>query len=394
MTTSHETQVARAGLFSLGALSSPTTPAVNATTFVARSLGDLAPVSESSLLRITEAHPDTLYYGVVDTPTTLHLAKRVASLEHGSSAVLSPSGQAAVFLAISALVVPGDHILVVDTVIYSTKWLFDRHFRRMGILVEYVCPSDISVISEKLRPNTRALFMEVPGAFTYELVDVDAVVELCRRNKIATIVDNTWAASTFFHPLDHGVDLSIISLGKSLGGLAGVSLGAVVSARHELHRDIKCEAALLGFHVSSEACSAALMSITTLTSRLSQQMRSTDEILERLGTMQNVSRIVHPSLSKSNDRRLFERYFSGYNSLISVEFDMPSTELEAGINRLRLINIGYGWGGAISLVTKFNRNDARDATPGDAESSWARFYIGLESASEIADDMSKAFRCG
>lgn len=388
----HQTNIARIGMFPLGTVKSPITPAVNATTFVTQTLDDLATIDDSSLTRASSGVFDGLYYGGIDTPTTLHLAAQIAALERGRNAVLTPSGQSAVAIAMSALVQPGDHLLVGDTTTYTTKWLFDQHFARTGVQVEYFSPNDAAIISKKLKPNTKAVFMECPGAFTYELIEIEPIVEACRRHNVITVVDNTWAASTFFHPLTRGIDLSVVSLTKTHAAVAGISLGAVISNRDDLHASIKSQAALLGYHVSSEACSNALMSISTLGTRLSHQMCSTDMVIDALGSLERISRILHPSLQTNYDYDLFRRYFSGYNSLLSVEFDMTTEEIISRVNQLKVVSIGYGWGGTISLVNVFDPNKWRTVSQSEATGTCIRFYIGLEDASDIAEDISQAFQ--
>lgn len=383
--------MARVGLFPLGSVKSTTTPAINATTFISETFEALAKISDNSLLKRFNDVTEGLYYGGVDTPTTLHMAAQVAALEKGSHAVITPSGQSAVTIAISALVSAGDHVLVVDSATYSTKWLFDRHFSRGGVQIEYFRPKEAYTICERIRANTRVVFMEIPGSFTFDLIDLEVVVAACRSHGVISIVDNTWSASTFLNPFAHGVDLSVVSLGKTHAASAGVSLGAVVSRSDGVHAKVKCEAALLGYHVSSEACSSALISISTLASRLSQQMTSTEVIIEALGSVCSVFRIMHPSIPADTNGPLFKKYFSGFNSLLSVEFRMRSEDLVACLNKLRLINIGYGWGGTLSLVCMFGKDELPHLSKVGITGPCARFYIGLEDPSELAEDIAQAF---
>lgn len=374
----------------MGSVMSPTTPAVNTTTFVARTYAALASICDDSLVSTNADILDGLYYGGVDTPTTLHLAAQLASLEHGKYAVLCPSGQSAIAVMAGAMAQSGDHVLVADTVIYSTKWLFDRYFGRLGVDIEYFDPTTVDVLEEAIRPNTKLVFFELPGSFTYELFDLSRAAEICRKKKVVSAVDSTWAASTFCYPLQHDIDIVVLSLGKTHAGIAGVSLGAIITSDHVLFTKSKAAAALLGCHVNSNACSDALIAMSTLAPRLAQQMKSTETAINVFRSHSKVIRVLHPSIPTNLDYCLFRRFFSGFNSLVSVELNLSRCEIVAVIDRLKVVNIGYGWGGAISLVSIFDPNEWRSASRSRATGLCARFYIGLENENDIAEDILRA----
>lgn len=390
MRKSNSTDLAQIGLFPLGDVRSPVTPAVNATTFVVNSLEELFPISNASL---TEGGDDAfagLYYGGVDTPTTRHLAAQIGRIEKGRFTVLAPSGQSAIHLLLAAVTKPGDHLLVCDTTTYTTRWLLDQHFHPLGVNVEYFEPQEAPVLSGRLKRSTKAIFWESPGAFTFELVDGNAVVEACRDHPAITVMDNTWAASTFHHPLETGVDVALISLTKSHAAAGGVSLGAIVTNDRALFEKVKSLAALLGSHVGSEACASALQSMSTLGARLTYQMATTSQAIGALKGMAGVKRVFHPTLPNGKSD-LFGRDYVGFNSLVSVELAWPLAEAIQRLGRLKVIKVGYGWGGTVSLVNHFDPSGWPSSKRLGLGESCARFYFGLEDAREIEWDLRSAF---
>ncbi|MFP5355094.1 MAG: PLP-dependent transferase, partial [Gemmatimonadota bacterium] len=62
-------------------------------------------------------------------------------------------------------------------------------------------------IAGRVRQNTRAVFMESPGSFTFEVQDVPAIVgavrdaERARGSPIYTLIDNAWGSPGLFTPL-------------------------------------------------------------------------------------------------------------------------------------------------------------------------------------------------
>lgn len=392
MDSHHRTKLSQIGLFPLGQVRAPITPAINATTFISKGIEGLAPIDAESLTSIEDDVFGGLYYGGVDTPTTLHLAAQISRLEGGQFAVLAPSGQSAITGALAAFLRPGDHFLVGDTTTYTTRWLFDQHFQSWGVQVEYFGPEDAPSIASRMRPNTKAVFWESPGAFTYEIVDVRPIVHACKDHPAITIMDNTWAASTFFRPLEHDVDLSVISLTKSHAAVSGVSLGATVTNHQNLFNAVKSTSALLGSHVSSESCSKALISMSTLGPRLLYQMSSTEAAIGALLSIDGISRVFHPSLPTNKDHKLYQRDFSGFNSLVSVEFAWPLDEVIERINRLQVVNVGYGWGGSLSLINIFDPTQWPSSRRLDIDRIYARFYFGLEDTADLTQDLKRAFQ--
>jgi cystathionine beta-lyase len=69
--------------------------------------------------------------------------------------------------------------------------------------------------------------LESPGSYTFEVQDIPAITEVCRRRGVLTAIDNTWASPLFFKPLDHGVDISIQAATKYLCGHSDVMLGTI-----------------------------------------------------------------------------------------------------------------------------------------------------------------------
>ena len=390
MRKSNATVLAQIGLFPLGSISSPITPAINATTFIVNNFKELLPIDNASLIARSDETFAGLYYGGVDTPTTRHLANQVAKIERGRFTVLTPSGQSAIHLLLTAATKSGDHVLVCDTVIYSTRWLLDQHFQALGVDVEYFEPQDAAELSNRLRTNTKVVFWESPGAFTFELVDGNAVLEACKDHPAITVMDNTWAASTFHHPLDAGIDVALISLTKTHAANGGVSLGAIVTNDRDLFQRTKSIAALLGSHVGSDACASATQSMSTLGARLSCQMATTSQAISAFTSMAGIKRVFHPTLSNGKGS-LFVRDYVGFNSLVSVEFAWSLDEAIQRLDCLKVIKVGYGWGGTISLVNHFDPSAWPSSKRLLLSGNCARFYFGLEDANDIESDLRTAF---
>lgn len=388
--TTKQTRLAQSGLFPTGKVSVTNPPAFVTTTVVFPNADVLPTVTRESLVRSSGGLYENFYYGGVDTPNTVALARMIAEIEGSSSAVLTPSGQAAIVATASALLRPGDHVTVVDTVTYTTRWYFER-LRNSGIFVDYYPPDANESISDYFRDNTRLVFMESPGSFTFEVQDVPAICREAAGRGVTTVLDNTWSASMLFDPFQHGVDVSIISLTKYHAAVAGVSLGAVVLGDPELHERIKTEVAILGMHVSPDVCARASVVLPTLSLRISHQEKAIQNVLARIQSRHDIKRLYHPSLGTCVGHAIWRRDFRGANSLFSMQIEPnDSKRMRAFVNAFKTIKIGYGWGGPTSLATAFQANEWRTASYTDANGLCLRIYVGCEDPGDVADDIEQA----
>ncbi|MFP3862229.1 PLP-dependent transferase [Pseudomonas capeferrum] len=381
-------KLAQVGLFPTGGIQSTQTPAMECTSYLVDTFDQLPPINEESLSDTDNDLFNGLYYGGVETPTTRQLSQRVADIEKGKFAVLTPSGQSAFNLLLSTFVKPGDHVLAGDTIIYSTKWLLS-YFENRGVRIEYFTPNEAATLKNKLTLKTKLIIIENPGAFTYEIMDIRAIVESRQDHPALIVADNTWAASIFHHPLSLGADISLISMSKYHGAVEGISLGALTTKRKDLYLNLKITSTLMGNHVSSHVCSAAIRSISTLGARLSFQMSTTRKVLQSIKPIPLLKQVIHPTL-QNTELHLQNSMISGYNSLLTAEFSCSRDELISRLNRLSVIKIGYGWGGAISLVNLIDTHDMPSAKRLGINRECARIYLGLEDPDELIRDLTNA----
>src|SRR5512133_1999194 len=80
------------------------------------------------------------FYTRLGNPTAGHVEAKIASLEGGTGALLTSSGQAAVLLSILNLCKSGDHCVSTNALYGGTFNLFRKTLRDMGIDVTFVDP--------------------------------------------------------------------------------------------------------------------------------------------------------------------------------------------------------------------------------------------------------------
>jgi O-acetylhomoserine (thiol)-lyase len=160
-------------------------------------------------------------------PTTDVLEQRLTALHGGTAAVATASGHAAENLALLNLAGAGDSI-VSSTSLYGGTWnIFLHTFKRLGITVHFVEPTDIQGFVDATDDTTKAWFIETIGNPRLDVPNIKGLADAGRALGVPLIVDNTFATPYLCRPIEHGAAVVIESLTKWIGG-HGTSLGGLI----------------------------------------------------------------------------------------------------------------------------------------------------------------------
>ena len=91
--------------------------------------------------------------------------------------VLTPTGLAAITLALMTATKAGDHVLVSDSAYQPTRIFCDGVLKRFGVETQYYDPRLGAGIADLIRENTSAILTESPGSLSMEVQDVPAIAE-------------------------------------------------------------------------------------------------------------------------------------------------------------------------------------------------------------------------
>jgi cystathionine beta-lyase len=335
---------------------------------------------------------DKLYYGRRGTPTVWALADALTEMERGAEGtLLYPSGVAANSAGMLALLSPGDHLLMVDSAYEPTRAFCNGMLARMGVATTYYDPLVGAGIAELIRPETKLIFLESPGSLTFEVQDIPAIVAAARERGVLTMLDNTWATPLLFPALAHGVDVTMMSLTKYVGGHSDAMMGSLTATR-SVWPKLRSAAYQLGQAVSPDDCALMLRGLRTLDVRMARHQASALAVAEWLTARSDVGRVLHPGLPGDPGHDIWARDFSGASGLFG--FTLRGAD-EAGrtrfIEALNHFGIGFSWGGYESLVVPSNPADIRTATQWTDPDPLLRLSIGLEDPADLIADLARGF---
>ncbi len=332
-------------------------------------------------------------YGRLGTPTSEALEKAIQEIEGPACAgvALLPSGLSAISTALLSALQAGDHVLVSDSAYGPARQFCDSVLKRCGVSTTYYDPLLGAGIAALMQPNTRAVYTEAPGSLTFEMQDIPAIAEAAHNNNALVLMDNTWAGPLYFKALEKGVDLSIQSGTKYIGGHSDLMLGTVSASREAVTR-LKDTAYTMGLCVGADDMNLGLRGLRTLAVRLKQHHQSGLKIAEWLERRPEVLKVLHPALASDPGHAIWKRDFTGASGLFAIVLKpAPEDAVLAFLNALSLYGMGASWGGFESLAIPVDVRDYRTATTFEPGGPVVRFHIGLEDAGDLIADLERGF---
>ena len=341
---------------------------------------------------IKNKNSQILSYGRFGSPTTFEFERAIAKIDEGYSAVATSSGTAAIVASLLAVLKTGDHILMTDSAYGVSRNLAKGLLNNMGITTTFYKPNIGKEITNLIQKNTKVLFMESPGSLTFEIQDIPMLVELAKKNKLITVLDNTWATSLFFKPFYNGIDISIQSATKYIVGHSDAMLG-IISTNKKYTKCVRESAHNMGSCPGPEDIYLGIRGLKTLSIRLQKHQENAFKVIEWLRVQQEVDKILYPALPDNFGHKIWKRDFLGASGLFGITLKNTKKSLvNKMLNNLKLFNMGYSWGGYESLILPIEPEKLRDTYKWKNDCGTLRIHVGLEDPADLINDLKDNFK--
>jgi cysteine-S-conjugate beta-lyase len=335
---------------------------------------------------------DGYTYGLHGTPTTRTLEAQITALHGGKRTMLVPSGQAAVSMAMLAVLKPGDRVLIPDHVYPPVRHFCAEYLAPRGISHTVYDPMIGAGIAALIDEATRLVWVESPGSGSMEVQDLPAIAAAAHARGALVGIDNTWATGLLFKPLDHGANIVAEALTKYVGGHSDLLLGSITVRDLGLRQQVKAVLGMFGIGVSPDEVALALRGIETMGVRLAHMGRVSEDFARRLAASPLIEKVLHPALPSCPGHDVFRRDFKGSSGLFSVLLKpQAAARLPAGMDALKVFAIGASWGGTRSLLAPQLIGRDRSVTPWPHEGPLLRISIGLEDPADLWADLERMF---
>jgi cystathionine gamma-lyase/homocysteine desulfhydrase len=332
-------------------------------------------------------------YSRTGNPTRHALEELIKEIESGKAGFAFGSGMAAI-TAVIMLFNSGDHVILTDDVYGGTFRVMTKVLNRFGIDSTFVDTSNLENITNNIKPNTKAIYLETPTNPLLKVTDIAAVAKLAQDHHLLTIVDNTFSTPYWQNPIELGADIVVHSATKYLGGHSDVVAGLVVVNSDKLAEDLHFVQNSTGGILGPQDSYLLIRGIRTLGIRMEEIEANTRAVVEFLQANPNVKKVFYPGLETHPNHAIAKKQARGFGGMVS--FDVGSAEnANKLLSKIKYFTLAESLGAIESLIsvparmTHASIPAERRAELGITE-GLVRISVGIEDVEDLIEDLTQA----
>ncbi|ACC74687.1 cystathionine gamma-synthase family protein [Paraburkholderia phymatum] len=357
---------------------------------------------------LPEGESAGLVYSRFNHPNLEIVEDRLALLDDSEAAVVTSSGMAAIAAILLTFLRPGDCVVQSAPLYGGTETLVSKFLPEWGIASEVIEDGlSIAAIRNALeaaaqRGKVRMCYVETPANPTNALFDLEGLrqeidaFETRHGYRPLSVCDNTLLGPLFQKPVNHGIDLSVYSLTKYIGGHSDLVAGGVTGNQGLITR-VRAIRSMFGSQLDPHSCWMITRSMETLVLRMQHAARSGATVARWLASNPfKPVKVLHPELT--NDpayRAVYRRQCSGPGSTFAFVLDGGRAQAFRFIDRLTLFKSAVSLGGTESLIchpasTTHSGVPAEVRLAAGVSEGLIRASVGLEHPDDLIADLSNA----
>jgi O-succinylhomoserine sulfhydrylase len=336
-------------------------------------------------------------YSRYSNPTVEIFEKRLALLDGSEDCFATASGMAAIFFSLMCQLKAGDHIVSSSALFGSCKEIVKNILPRYGIEVTFIDGKNINEWKKAVKKNTKIFFFETPSNPLLELIDIRAVCNIAKKNKIITVVDNIFASPVLQKPILMGADVIVYSGTKHIDGQGRVLGGAILSSKKFKENVLKSFLRHTGPAMSPFNAWVLLKGLETIKLRVEAQSHAALEIAQFLNKHSKVEEVFYPFLKNSSQYQLAKKQQTMGGTILSFKIKGKKKEAFKFINKLKIFDISNNLGDTKSIVTHPTTTTHRILMEKERlelgiTENLIRLSIGLETVSDLRKDIETALK--
>lgn len=309
------------------------------------------------------------------------LESALGALENGT-AVIFPSGSAAIVALYASLLRTGDRVLLQSDAYMGTRSAAEKYFASHGVAVETCATRDVASRSFE---GLRLVLLETPSNPGLDLVDIADCARKARAAGATLVIDNTLMSPVGQSPLELGAHAVVYSDTKTCNGHSDLLFGHVVS------RDEKLIAGVVDWRRIGGAIPGPFetwllqRSLETLELRVSRMHANALALAHAIeqGRFPAVQALCYPGLASHPSHELAGRQMRGFGALIGLTLGSKDAA-ERFIEDCRYLRPATSFGGLHSSAE-------RRARWGDqVAEGFIRVAVGCEPTAELCAEVLRA----
>jgi cystathionine beta-lyase/cystathionine gamma-synthase len=343
-----------------------------------------------------ESYHQVRYLRLNNSPNHLALHSKLAALENAEAALVAASGMAAITTTLLTVLNAGDHLLAQDCLYGGTHDFLTKDFTDFGLEFDFINGDDPASWKSKLRPNTKAIYVEAMSNPTLQVSDLKAASAFAKEHGLLSLIDNTFASPVNFRPAEWGFDVSLHSCTKYLNGHSDIVGGACIG-RADLIEKITHKLNHLGGSMDPHAAFLLHRGMKTLALRVRCQNESAMKVARFLEDHPAVAKVNYPGLESHPRHKQARELFDGFSGMLSFEIKGGVDAAERFMQKARLPIVAPSLGGVETLVTRPSTTSHSGMSPEDRmrlgiTDSLIRLSIGIEATEDIIEDFDQALK--
>lgn len=331
-------------------------------------------------------------------PNADMLAEKLKRLHGAERAMITSCGMSALAVVVLSQLKAGDHVVVSNQLYGRSLDLLVGESPRLGATCDVVDTCDLAAVEKLLWHKTKLIVAETISNPLLRVADIAALADLAHRTNARLVIDNTFASPIVCRPLEHGADIVVESISKSINGHSDVMLGAVCGKAADWE-DVPRMISIWGLASSPFDCWLAARGLATLHLRAKAACAGALAVAEFLvEQFSQVANVRYPGLTTHPDHELSVRQFGGDFFGAIVTFDLLG-ELPAAQKFIAAIadEIPFcpSLGELSTTLSHPPSTSHRNQTPQEQAAlgitgGTIRLSVGTESAGFIIDALAKA----
>ena len=334
-------------------------------------------------------------YSRTHNPTRSALENSLASIENGKHGLAFSSGLSAID-AVLKLFEPGDEIISTNDLYGGSYRLFDKVFKKFGLKFIFSDLQDIKEVSDLITNKTKMIWVETPTNPMMNLIDIQSLSDICKKNKVLLAVDNTFATPYLQKPLDLGADIVMHSATKYLAGHSDVILGALIIKDDQLAEKLYFLQNASGAICGPMDSFLTLRGIKTLHVRMERHCFNAEKIVNFLANHERVDKLYWPGIPTHPNHKLAKSQMSGFGGMVSFTTkDGDFKSVQEITSKFKVFTLAESLGGVESLANHPASmthasipKELREKT--GVVDSLIRLSVGIEDHEDLISDLKQA----